>query len=107
MAIPFKIIELDRPYKLRFGMGAMMEFEQITGLKLTSLESDELDATIVGKILWVMLRQDDENLTEKDVYKLVDEYAPSLSYVLETVGDAIRIAFEVDSPNAPKPRGKK
>ena len=61
MAIPFIMINLDRPRKLRFGMGAMVEFEQLTGIKLMEL-NDEMSMDVCSKILWIMLKQEDRFL---------------------------------------------
>jgi hypothetical protein len=105
MALPFLMIELDKPRKLRLGMAAMMEFEQLTGIKLASFDG-ELSFEIVGKILWLMLKQDDPVLTLDDVCKLVDEYADDLMSVTEKVGEAIRAAFDTGKQrkNAGKPK---
>lgn len=101
MAIPFVIINLDKPRKLRFGMGAMVEFEQLTGLKLTSM-SDEMSMDMCSKILWIMLKQEDKELTLDDTINLIDEYADNLNDVIESVTKAIQAAF-AQPKNAVKP----
>jgi hypothetical protein len=103
MAIPFTILNLDKPRKLRFGMGAMMEFEQLTGIKLASLNED-IEPAVIGKILWVMLKQDDESLTLKEMCRIIDEHADSLADIISATGDAVQAAFATGkSPNAGKP----
>ena len=100
MAISFKMIELDRPRKLRFTMGAVMEFEDLTGIKVGELNG-EISGTTCIKLLWTMLRQEDPSLTLDDVAILVDEHADNLNYVITTTMQAARIAFNGDEdPNA-------
>ena len=104
MAIPFITINLDKPRKLRFGMGAMVEFEQITGIKLMSL-GDEISIDTASKILWVMLKQEDETLTLKEMLNLIDDYADNITSVMEKVTQAIQSAFQSgERPNAGKPK---
>jgi molybdenum cofactor biosynthesis enzyme len=107
MAIPFVTIELDRPRKLRFTMGAMMEFEEITGIKLMDLE-DELSFTVAAKAMWVMLKQEDKDLTLEEMKNIIDEYADNLTYIIEKTTQAIRAAFQNKrkSPNAQTPAAK-
>lgn len=105
MAIPFVMINLDRPRKLRFGMGAMVEFEQLTGVKLTGLD-DEMSMETCARLLWVMLKQEDEALTLRDTLSLIDEYADNVTDVMEKVTQAIETAFKQEGkrPNAAKPK---
>ena len=102
--IPFTTIQLDRPRRLRFGMSAMCEWEQLTGIKLTSLD-DELSVATVAKILWVMLKQDEPTLTFEQACALVDEHTDNLSDVMTAVTTAIQAAFGTGDahPNAPAP----
>lgn len=107
MAIPFTIIQLDKPRKLRFGMGAQVEFEQSTGIMLTSLDTKNTSASVLYKALWIMLRQEDEALSFKDACNLVDEYAEDVQSVLKKVGEAIQAAFKQKDnkiPNSVKPK---
>jgi hypothetical protein len=90
--VPFITINLDKPRKLRFGMAATVEFEQLTGLKLRDLE-DELSFDVASKILWIMLKQDDEDLTLKQTYVLVDEYSEGMLEVNAAIRKAITVAF--------------
>ena len=101
MPIPFVMINLDRPYKLRFGMGAMVEFEQLTNIKLMDI-SDEMSVDAAAKLLWVMLRQEDPGLGLKQVCDLVDEHADSITDVMNTITTAIEAAFNSGetAPNA-------
>lgn len=105
MAIPFIMIDLDRPRKLRFGMGAMVEFEQLTGIKLMEL-NDEMSMDICSKILWIMLKQEDKELTLQKTCELIDEYAESITEVITAITKAIAAAFQKESghPNANPPK---
>lgn len=93
--IPFVMIELDKPRKLRFGMSAVVEFEQITGIKITDLDEESMSGSLCAKLLWIMLKQDDPAIGLPDVCKLIDDNCDSLVTVMEKVGEAIRAAFEV------------
>lgn len=98
MAIPFITIELDKPYKLRFGMGAQVEFEQTSGMKIKDLGKEletGLSATTLSRVLFVMLRKEDKSLTLEAVYDLVDDYADNMPYITEKVSQAIIAAYEV------------
>ena len=104
MAIPFVMIELDKPRKLRFGMGAMVEFEQLTGIKLMSLD-DEMSIQTAAKVLWIMLKQEEKELTFEKTLELVDEYADNLNSVIEKVTEAIGAAFKHgDGKNVKPPK---
>ena len=101
MPIPFVMLNLDRPYKLRFGMGAMVEFEQLTSIKLMEI-SEEMSVDTAAKLLWVMLKQEENTITLSNVCHLVDEYADIINDVMAAVTKAIEAAFNTGktSPNA-------
>jgi hypothetical protein len=105
MAIPFIMINLDKPRKLRFGMGAMVEFEQLTGIKLMEL-NDEMSMDVCSKLLWIMLKQEDKELTLQKTCELIDEYAESITEVITAITKAIEAAFQKESghPNANPPK---
>ena len=103
MAIPFVMINLDKPYKLKFGMGAQVEFEQLTGIKVMSIQ-DEISVELCAKMLWVMLKQEDKEITLEKTCQLVDEYANNMTDVIQTVSKAIEAAFKTSLPNVGKPK---
>jgi hypothetical protein len=110
MAIPFTVIELDKPYRLKFGMGAMIEYEQLTGEKLTAMVyyDGPISVQQAANALLAMLRQENPGLSLRDVLNLVDEHAESMAYVLGKVAEAITAAFggddeDEDSPNPETP----
>lgn len=99
------MINLDKPRKLRFGMGAMVEFEQLTGIKLMEL-NDEMSMDVCSKLLWIMLKQEDKELTLQKTCELIDEYAESITEVITAITKAIEAAFQKESghPNANPPK---
>ena len=103
--IPFATITLDKVYKLRFGMGAMVEFEQATNIKIMSIQK-ELSIDTCARLLWIMLKQEDATLTFEKTCQLVDEYAENITDVIQAVSKAMQVAFEKSGniPNAGKPK---
>jgi hypothetical protein len=99
------MLELDRPYKLRLGMGAICEFQDLTGIPLGDLDN-ALTLETGLKALWIMLRQEIPDLSYKDACALVDEYAPDWNTVLSAVSNALKIAFrtKAKSANPKRPR---
>jgi len=101
MPIPFKTIELDKVYKLRFGMGATMEFKELTGITLSEL-GDNVSERVLGQILWVMLKQENEDLTQKDVNKLIDDHFDgTMDDLMEITQQAIEAAYPPKNPKKP------
>lgn len=95
MAIPFVSLELDKVYNLRFGMAAQVEFEQLSGMTCTDIE-ENAGITTFAQILWAMMRRDNKDLTFQEVLDLVDDYAPSETYIMEKVTEAMQAAFQID-----------
>lgn len=89
----FVMLELDRPYKLRFGMGAVLEYQELTGTTLEQLESERTLEMLV-MALWVMLRQDLPDLSWNDARELVDEHAADLDTIISATSRAINISFK-------------
>ena len=73
-------------------MSAQVEFEQLTGISCIHI-LDNPSITIHAKVLWVMLKRDNKDLTLEQVTDLVDNYAESETYVIEKVNEAIFAAF--------------
>jgi len=105
MPIPFKIIELDKPRKLRFTTGAMVEFEDLTKTKLTELDTS-VSITILIKLLWVMLKQEEPGLTQEQVQNLIDEYSDDVKSIIEEAIEAVQMAFG-ENKNPKRPTAKK
>lgn len=95
MAIPYVEIMLEKPRKLRFGMGAVLEFEQLTSIKLMEV-SKNISPEAVIKIAWVMFKQEDKDLTLEETARLVDEYYDGNIYdFIEQVSKSIELSFKV------------
>jgi hypothetical protein len=107
MPIPFKTIELGgKIYKLRFGMAAMLEMEQVTDIQLTELD-ENMSMTTIIKILWIMLKQEEDALTLKDTAVLIDEnYDGNVVDLIKIIVDAVRLALPKPT-NPKKPTVKK
>jgi hypothetical protein len=101
MPIPFKEITLgDKTYKLRFGMGAMIEYEELTGNKLTEFGNDTSMSDLC-EVLWVMLKQNDESLTLKSASELIDEeFNGTMQDLMALVNEVINMA--IATPGNPK-----
>lgn len=91
--IPFTIINLDKPRKIRLSSFAIVEFEQTTGIKLQAIE-DQMSYETSMKLLWIMLKQEQDDLTFKDTLTLVDDCAEDLTYVLKSVQETTTNAFK-------------
>lgn len=91
--IPFTIINLDKPRKMRLSSSAIVEFEQTTGIKLQSIE-DAISYETSMKLLWIMLKQEQDDLTFKDTLTLVDDYAEDLTAVLKSIQETMSSAFK-------------
>jgi hypothetical protein len=87
-------------------MGALVEFEDMTGIKVQSFRSG-LSASDAVKLLWAMLREDQPSLTLKNVTKLVDDNVDDVTYIINTVTEAINMAVgnkqKGKSPNVQLP----
>lgn len=104
MAIPFTTINLDKPRKLRFGLGAMVQFEQYTGKKLTEIGSD-MSIETAAQMLWAMLKQDEPGITPEQVYNLVDDNADNMTDVMACITEALQAAFgQSERKNSGKPK---
>ena len=92
--IPFITYELDKVYRLRFGMQTQVEFEHLTGINIGELESRSLTATEAARMLFCMMRADgNKDLTFEESMRILDEYADSMQQVNEKVSEAIQAAY--------------
>jgi uncharacterized spore protein YtfJ len=106
MAIPFVVIELDKPYNLRFGMGSQIEYEKLSKKTIPELGKEMqtgLSVTTLNTVLFVMLKKEIKDLTLEQVSNLVDEYADNIPYITEKVCEAINAAYETKLPNEEPP----
>ena len=106
MAIPFVVIELDKPYNLRFGMGSQIQYEKLSKKTIPELGKEMqtgLSVTTLSMVLYVMLKKEIKDLTIEQVSDLVDEYADNIPYITEKVCEAINAAYETKLPNEEPP----
>lgn len=101
MAIPFQMITLDKPRKLRLGMREAIEYEKAFGVMIARLLVTGIDVTNAARLLWIMFKQDDPELTLDQTITLVDEHSENIDVVIGKVLDAVITAFGAKSdPNA-------
>lgn len=97
MGIPFEVIELDKPRKIRFGLAGLTLAEEMTGKTITEI-CEEMSMNDIAKVLYAGLSWDDKELTPEKVIELVDDYADDLGYVIKKLTEAISNA--VGKPEA-------
>jgi hypothetical protein len=107
MAIPYILVNLDKERKLRFGMGAVLEFQQLAGLNLLEA-ANNISPEVAVKMAWVMFKQEDKELTLEKTAELIDErYDGNMFDFISQIQEALTIAFEdrkaKKSKNAEKP----
>ena len=100
MAIPFVMIDLDKPRKLRFGMKSMVEFERTNKIKLLDI-GENMSVEICAKLAYTMLKQEDPELTLEKTIELLDEHMLA-GDAIEKINEAIAAAFP-NSKNAGVP----
>lgn len=108
MAIPYIVVDLDKPRRLRMGMGAMVAFEKMTGKKLqeiaAELSTGDVAMTSIAQLLRAMLLREQPDITIEQTCDLVDDHADKVSAVVRYVVEALSAAFEdKESPNAQTP----
>ena len=98
-ATPFTTIKLDKVYKLKLGYGAMSEYEQVTGAKIMDFGSNAGNFQVTMDLLWIMLKQDNEELTLKEAMKLVDNSDNNIMDTIKIVSKVYAAAFfDKDAP---------
>lgn len=101
-AIPFMVIDLDKPRKLRLGMAAIVEYEMVTGEKVMGINKDSNMGTLM-RLMWIMLKQEEPEMTFEQCLKLVDEYGGNLTEIMLIIGEVISMAFGSDEDEKQKP----
>jgi len=111
MAMPFITIVLDKPRHLRFGMGAMVEFEQLTGQKILTLDLENIGITDAAYLLLSGLRHEDKELTLEKMLAIIDDNIEpdGLMELIEPAMKALYKAFDTgEQPkNGKAPKAKK
>lgn len=106
MAIPFITIILDKPYQIRFGMGAQVQYEHLSGKTVPELGEEMktgLSTKSLGQVLYAMLKKEIKDLTIDEVSELVDDNADNMDYIVEKTCEAIEAAYKANVPNEVTP----
>lgn len=109
MAIPYIMIELDKPRKLRCTYEAADEIEQTLGVSSIVDVYDNKSHKDLIVVLQILLKQEDETFEIPELKKIANN-AKGLAYIRTKVYEAITagIVGEVDDdPNAETPTGTK
>ena len=94
--IPFVTINLDKPRRLRYGLGASITFEQMSGVKLASIGDDgDVPMKTMAYLLLAGLSHEDKDLTLDKVVQIVDDYADDLASVIGKITEAINAAYQI------------
>lgn len=106
MAISFMTITLlGKVYELRFGLGASVRYEQLTGKKIVDYdEGSMLDA---AQVLWAMLSYKIPDITFDEAMEMFDNSFDSVSEITEKINKAIIVAYSGGKvPNVKAPTAK-
>jgi len=97
MSVPFEVIELDKPRKLRFATKAVKIAEELTGEKLLSLfaEQDVIAMDNLIKIAYAGLCWEDNELTLEKVEDILDEHVSNITSFVKKLSKAVSHAYEV------------
>ncbi len=79
------VVELDRPRKLRFDLGAQKAFYRETGVGIQRFDQENPEH--ICALIWASLLRDDPSLTVDQVDEMID--MGNLEYVFERVTEAI------------------
>jgi hypothetical protein len=87
-------IELDKPRRLLYTLGAMAEYERITGKNFLDLPTEKITATLLLNVLYVGLKHEDKSLTVEEVGAMIT--VENLSAIKTKIAEAA-------SSNNPEP----
>lgn len=92
-------IELDKERSLLLDLNAMAEFEDATGKNMFKI-GENFSARDLRAMLWACLVHEDEELTEKQVGKMITP--DNIKYVEEKLGEV----YEKQMPDSSEKKGK-
>lgn len=94
------LIDLDKPRKLRFGLNAVCDLEDLIGKPIsemfptTKADQAKMRFATIRAIIWAGLKHDDESLTPSIAGALIDDYCTKdgndLAGVMAKVMDAFK-----------------
>nr|WP_325212933.1 hypothetical protein [uncultured Oscillibacter sp.] len=85
------ILELDRPRELRLGHKALKRFSSMTGCSMEKMESAVNNYETMSTLIYVMLSQEDKELTPERVDDLLDDVP--IGEIVGKCSQAITAAF--------------
>lgn len=93
MAIAYHKIKLDKEYRLRFGMGAMLRFENETGIKIADITAN-ISIPICLKVIHAAIKSESPDVTIEELADLIDDYYGEnmielIGFVTKLINDAI------------------
>ena len=102
-AIPSVSIELDKERHMRLPFNAIIEFEKMTGKKITEMDEKNMSMENIRALIFVALKGEDKDLTVEQVGDMLH---------FGNIGDVtkkINLLFEVSMPEKeeggnPKPK---
>jgi len=97
-------IELDKTRHLHYDLNAFAELEEIYGsIDALFKQLEQFKMKAIRALLWAGLIHEDENLTEKDVGRLVS--VQNLTEIVGVLTDSIQLALPAagKEKNAPNP----
>ena len=106
---PFVTLEFnDKPRRLKFGINALCEIEDVLGKPITELADMSLGVREVRMFLWAAFKEDEPEITLQDVGNLMDQYKDGWVALAAKIGEAVSLAFGgEEEKNAQEPVAKK
>lgn len=104
---PFVTVEFpDKPRRLRFGINTLCEIEDVLGKSILDLDEIGMGIKEVRLFLLAAFREDEPELTLKDVGNLMDEYEGGWVALAAKIGEAVSQAMSSNdsSKNVPAPK---
>lgn len=100
MAVPFKIIQLDRPRKIKFTINALILAETLCGKPGGQIVMDlsQTNYETAAKCLFAGLKHEDKDLTFEKTKELIDEHIDNMFNFVQIVSSAFSAAngIEID-----------
>lgn len=102
------ILELDRPRELRLGHKALKRFSALTGCSMQQMQGEVSRYDRMSMLVYVMLSEDDPDLTSEAVDDLIDraerrrENPLRVKDLMAAVSAAIQAAFDDEAAEQPE-----
>ena len=91
---PFVTLEFsDKPRRLKFGINALCEIEDVLEKPITELNEMGLGVKEVRLFLYAAFREDEPEITLQDVGNIMDDYDGGWVALAAKIGEAVSLAF--------------